>query len=426
MFIDRAVIKVKAGDGGRGCVAFRRERGVEWGGPSGGDGGHGGSVILESTDQLTTLIDFHFRPLYEAARGGHGQGKNCSGRDADDLVLRVPLGTLVRDRATGRVVADLTSEGQRVTVAAGGKGGRGNQHFATARMQSPKLAEPGVSGEARAVELELRMLADVGLVGLPNAGKSLLLSKISKAHPEVADYPFTTKEPNLGVVSLGIGESFVVADLPGLIEGAAEGRGLGHAFLRHASRTRVLVHVVDVGFEQPAAALKRQHDTILKELEAHDPALLERPRILAGNKLDQPGADKRFAVLEKHAKARGAAVTLGISALTGDGVPRLVRAMQHALAKAPVLVRHVEEPPAVLTPRPVTRIKVMRDQGGNFVVRGRELERLVAGLDSAKPAAVRRLLKDLERHGVDAALAKAGARRGDMVRVGDLEFEYVP
>jgi len=335
---------------------------------------------------------------------------------------------VVRDTATGQILGDLIAEGQRVVAANGGRGGRGNQHFATSTAQAPKLAEPGEAGEERSLQLELRILADVGLVGMPNAGKSLLLSKISAAHPKVADYPFTTREPHLGVVSLGLGESFVVADLPGLIEGAHRGVGLGHEFLRHVSRTRVLVQVVDVGLEKPVAELIRDHESILEELKLHDAGLLQRPRILAANKLDMPGARKRFEALRKHAMKRGLKEKdcLAISALTGKGVKELMREMQRVLAKAPVPELHVKEVPVVLTPKGRPQVKVMRDQRGMFLVRGRELERLVANLDTGAKEAIRQLHGDFERLGVESALAHAGARRGDKVKIGDLEFEYVP
>lgn len=428
MFVDKVRIKVKAGDGGRGCVAFRRERGVPWGGPSGGDGGNGGSVVLAADRSMRTLIDFQFRPEYKARGGEHGLGSQCHGEDAADLVVRVPFGTAVRDASSGRILADLVKEGDTVVAAQGGRGGRGNQHFATSRSQSPKWAEPGLTGESRTLELELRVLADVGLVGLPNAGKSLLLSRISAAHPQVADYPFTTKEPQLGVVSLGLGQSFVVADLPGLIEGAHRGVGLGHEFLRHVSRTRVLVHLVDVGTGKPAAEIVRDYESILAELKLYDEELLGRPRMLAGNKMDLPGARRRFEALRRHAVRSGVPRKncVAISGLTGENVTALAREMQRLLATAPAPRVWVEEAPAVLRPKGRKRVKIVRDQRGRLLVRGRELERLVAGFDAGEAGAERRLKEHFARLGVEEALAGAGARKGDKVRIGDLEFEYQP
>jgi GTP-binding protein len=425
MFIDKSTIKVKAGDGGRGCVAFRREKGVPHGGPSGGDGGAGGSIILRADAHLRTLIDFKFRPEYNARRGQHGLGSQCSGRNAEDMIVLVPPGTVVRDLGTGTVIADLVRSGQEAVVAKGGRGGRGNQHFATSTRQAPDWAYPGEVGEARTLELELRVIADVGLVGLPNAGKSLLLSKISAAHPQVAAWPFTTKTPELGVVSLGPNESFVVADLPGLIEGAHAGVGLGHEFLRHVSRTRILVHVIDVGTEKTAKELKHDHDVILDELKQYDPILLKRPRVLAGNKMDMPGAKARFDALAKHAKRRGAAETLPLSALTGDGIPRILRAMQKSLQGAPIPVLTVPEPPpALLTPRGRRRVSVVRDIKGKFIVRSRAIERAVAGAELGERKGLRMLQRQLTELGVDEALVRAGAKVGDIVQIGALEFEY--
>lgn len=428
MFIDKVTIKVIAGQGGRGCVAFRREKGVPKGGPSGGDGGRGGSIVLHATGDLRTLIDFQFRPEFRAKHGEHGLGSRCHGEDAKDLIVRVPLGTLAREPASGQTLGDLVVEGQRIVAARGGRGGRGNQHFANSRAQTPKWAEPGMAGEERLLDLELRVLADVGLLGMPNAGKSLLLSKISAAHPKVADYPFTTKEPQLGVVSLGLGESFVVADLPGLIEGAHRGVGLGHEFLRHISRTRVLVHMVDVGTEKPVAELIHDYEAVLEELQQYDPAVRHKPRVLAANKLDLPGAQKRYAALRRHAIKGGlnAKECLAVSALTGKGIRGLLRETQRMLASAPVPDLTFAEGPVVLTPRGRPLVKVIQDQQGNFLVRGRELERVMATVDVDAAGAWKMLQGHFARLGVETALAQAGARRGDRVQIGDLEFEYLP
>ena len=426
MFVDHVSIKVNGGAGGRGCVAFRREKGVPKGGPNGGDGGRGGAVVLVCDMSQRTLIDFHFRPLYKAGRGEHGMGSGCDGKDAEDYRVGVPPGTIVRDHSTGETLGDLVTDGQTLVVANGGKGGRGNRHFATPTKQAPYWAETGEPGETRQIDLELRLLADVGLVGLPNAGKSLLLSKISAAHPKVADYPFTTREPQLGVVSLGAGESFVVADLPGLIEGAHRGVGLGHEFLRHASRTRVIVHMVDVGTEKKNAEICRDYEAILEELGKHDPDLLDRPRILAANKMDMPGAEERMEALRKFTRGKGIAEFVPLSALTGRGVDLLARKMQHALSSAPVPELKLERDPVVLRPKSVARVKVVRDRDGLYLVRGKELERVVAKVDSRDRNAVKLLRTEFARLGVDDALAKAGVRRGDRVMIGELVFEYSP
>jgi len=431
VFVDKVTVKVRAGSGGRGCVAFRREKGVPEGGPSGGDGGGGGSVIVVADPHMRTLIDFQFRPEYRGGRGEHGEGSRRHGKNAEDVLMRVPLGTVVRDAKNGQVLGDMVEPGARIVVARGGRGGRGNCHFVNSREQAPRFAEPGETGEERDLDLELRLLADVGLVGLPNAGKSLLLTKISAAHPKVADYPFTTREPSLGVVSLGRDESFVVADLPGLIEGAHLGAGLGHEFLRHVSRTRVLVHLVDAGTEKPVADLIRDYETIVDELKQHDPGLAKRPRILAGNKMDLPGAGRRFAALRKHAVKRGikAKNCVAISALAGTGVKELLREMQRILATSVAPELRLDPAPgesAVLTPRGISRVKVVRDQRGRFLVRGRELERIVARMYADSGDVLRKLKSDFDRLGVETALARAGARRGDVIRIGHIDFEYVP
>lgn len=332
MFYDEAKIYVKAGDGGDGCIAFRREKYVPRGGPAGGDGGRGGSVILRADAQLGTLIDLRYRRHYRAERGGHGMGKNMHGRDGQDLVIRVPVGTIVRDAATGRVLADLTEDGQEVVVARGGRGGRGNARFATSTNRTPTFAEKGAPGEEKWLLLELKLLADVGLVGFPNAGKSTIIARLSAARPKIAAYPFTTLEPHLGVVRVGEGESFVLADIPGLIEGAHRGAGLGHRFLRHVERTRLLVHVVDMagsGGHDPV----QDFEIINRELAAYDPALAARPQIVAANKMDLPDA---AANLERFRAAWGERYEVyPVSALTGEGLDRLVYRVAELLRGLP-------------------------------------------------------------------------------------------
>ncbi|MEW5762825.1 MAG: GTPase ObgE [Bacillota bacterium] len=332
MFYDEAKIYVKGGDGGNGCVAFRREKYVPRGGPAGGDGGRGGNVVLRADAQLATLIDLRYRRHYRAARGAHGLGKNMHGRDGEDLVVRVPVGTVVRDAATGALLADLVTDGQEVVVARGGRGGRGNARFATSTRRAPAFAEKGKPGEERWVLLELKLLADAGLVGFPNAGKSTLIARVSAARPKIADYPFTTLEPHLGVVRVGEGESFVLADIPGLIEGAHRGSGLGHRFLRHIERTRLLVHVLDTagsGGRDPV----QDFAVINRELAAYDPELAARPQIVAANKMDLPGA---AANLERLREVLGERYEIyPISALTGEGLPRLVHRIAALLRELP-------------------------------------------------------------------------------------------
>lgn len=341
MFIDRARIYVKAGDGGNGCVAFRREKFVPKGGPSGGDGGRGGNVILRADPHLNTLLAFRYRRVYRAGRGAHGEGSGRTGKSGQDAVVGVPLGTTVYDEATGQQIADLTRAGQEVVVARGGRGGRGNAHFATPTHRTPREAEPGEKGEERWLRLELRLIADVGLVGLPNAGKSSLLARISAARPKIADYPFTTTEPVLGVVPLPPAGGIVVADIPGLIEGAHRGAGLGHEFLRHIERTRVLVHVVDLSRPDPLADLA----VVEHELEHYAPSLVRRPSLVAGNKRDLPEGRDRWPAVAAALRARGRRV-VGISAATGEGIPQLVQAMAELLQDTHAGRERAEDPEA--------------------------------------------------------------------------------
>jgi GTP-binding protein len=333
MFIDYATIYAKAGDGGDGCISFRREKFVPRGGPNGGDGGHGGHVILRADPHLHTLLDLRYRHRYLATRGEHGRGKDQSGKDGPDLIIPVPVGTLIRDEADGGVVADLTVLGQEVIAARGGHGGRGNSHFATSTRQAPLIAEPGTPGEERTLILELKLLADVGLVGLPNAGKSTLLASISAARPKIGAYPFTTLTPSLGVVTWAPGHSFVVADIPGLIEGAHEGKGLGHQFLRHIERTAYLLHLVDVtdgGGRHPVEDLQ----AVRRELALTNPALVEKPFAVVATKLDAAGEGRD--ALQTFCAEQGWP-SYAISAVTGEGVAELVRAVGARVEAARVL-----------------------------------------------------------------------------------------
>lgn len=328
MLIDRAVIAVKAGGGGNGCVSFRREKSVPKGGPDGGDGGDGGDVIFVADDNLSTLLDFQYRRDYRAQRGSHGEGSHRHGKRGGSLVVPVPAGTVVKDASTSQILADLVQHGQRVVVARGGKGGRGNARFATATRRAPREAEPGQPGAERRIELELRLIADAGLVGFPNAGKSTLLTRVSAARPKIADYPFTTTEPYLGVVGLADGRSFVLADIPGLIEGAHQGAGLGHTFLRHISRTRVLVHLIDLASGRDPLT---DFQAVNTELWLYDVSLKERPMLVAMNKLDQPDAREQAPAVAQAIGALGFR-TFAISAATGEGVDALMKAVADALS----------------------------------------------------------------------------------------------
>ncbi len=321
-FIDYTKIYVKAGDGGRGCVSFRREKYVPKGGPDGGDGGRGGHVIFKATKELNTLLDFRYKKEYHAERGQHGMGKKMHGRDGRDLIIMVPVGTLLKDVVGEETLADLDAEGAQAIIAKGGRGGLGNSHFATPTRQVPRFAQPGEEGEERSLILELKLLADVGLIGMPNAGKSTLISVISSARPKIADYPFTTLVPNLGVVKFGEHKSFVVADIPGLIEGAHRGVGLGFQFLRHVERTSMLLHLVDIsdnGEGDPVEIMKK----IDRELELYSPVLVEKPQVVIGTKLDAAGEKKRLNKLSRYCRREGIDF-FPISAVTGQGVKKLL------------------------------------------------------------------------------------------------------
>lgn len=411
MLVDRATIAVQAGDGGNGAATFRREKYVPRGGPDGGDGGRGGSVYLVADPHMHTLLDFLHERQFRAEAGGHGRRKKQHGAAGDDREIRVPLGTVVRD-GDGNLLGDLTMADQRLLVARGGRGGLGNVHFATATRQAPRIAQKGEPGEERCLHLELKLIAEVGIVGLPNAGKSTLLAAISRARPKIAEYPFTTLEPNLGVATVGE-RSFVVADIPGLIEGASRGAGLGYEFLRHAERTRVIIHLLDGAQEDPLARL----DVVDGELAAYSPALAGKPQVVALNKLDLPEARERCAALRPVLTDRGTPLH-GISAATGEGVRDLLVAVVRALEAAPA-------PPApelpVVRPQPPEAFRVVPEAEG-FRVAGQRVERLVAMTDLGNDEAVDLLERQLGRMGVLAELERAGVQPGDVVRVGKAEL----
>ena len=426
MFIDQAEIEVRAGKGGDGAATFRREKYVPRGGPSGGDGGRGGSIILEADPTLTTLMDYHYQRRYQAEDGGCGRSKDRYGKDAQDLVLKVPVGTVVYDAGTGVLLGDLSRPGQRLVVAKGGAGGRGNIRFANAVHQAPRFAEKGEPGEARTLRLELKLLADVGLLGFPNVGKSTLIAAISAARPKIADYPFTTLVPNLGVVSIQPHQSFVVADLPGLIEGAHEGAGLGLGFLRHAERTRLLVHVLD------ASGLTGRHPledfrVLNRELELYGGRLAGIPQIVALNKMDIARDAALVLQVESDLRAQGYPV-YRISAATREGLQPLLYAMWERLQATAVPTTQEEDEVIriVVAQTPDTRHWEAVNAGpGEWVVTGAGLERLVTRTDLNNEYAVRRLQHILDRIGVNRKLKEMGACHGDTVRIAQAEFEYV-
>ena len=423
-FIDEAEITVVAGDGGNGCVSFRREKFNPRGGPDGGDGGDGGNVYLVADPHIHTLLDYTYRRTFKAERGKHGSSANKTGARGKDIVIPVPVGTQVYDADTGELLADLTVPGQRLLAARGGKGGRGNAAFATATRRTPRYAERGLPGERRRLRLVLKLIADVGLIGLPNAGKSTLLSRVSAARPKIAAYPFTTLTPNLGVVRVG-DETFVVADLPGLIEGAHEGVGLGDRFLRHAERTRLLVHMLDAAaFERD---LMKDFQQINEELRLYSPALAERPQLVALNKIDIPEARERAVEAAERFRAMGYETFL-ISAATGEGVDDLMAACAAKLREMPREVPEPGEAPELIeAPRPPERpLTIERDEDGTFIVSGTRVEEEVAKTNLDSDEALDWLEERLDRLGVMRALREAGAQPGDTVRIGDVEFEYQP
>jgi GTP-binding protein len=422
MFFHHAKIYIKGGDGGNGVVAFRREKYVPYGGPSGGDGGKGGDVILVTDPGLRTLADFRYKRHYKAERGQHGQGKNMHGSGGEDLVIRVPPGTILRDAETGEMIADLVGFEERFVVAKGGRGGRGNARFSSAQNRVPELAENGEPGQERWLELELRLLADVGLIGLPNAGKSTLISIISAAKPKIADYPFTTLVPNLGVVQGQNGESFVVADIPGLIEGAHQGAGLGHDFLQHIERTKLLIHVLDAA-PTDGRDIVQDFSIINKELELYNPKLLDRPQLVAVNKMDLPQAKENLQRLIDHFAEQHE--VFPISAATGQGVEILMQRVAEVLALLP------DEEPGPVTEPVIHRMIEGKErftigrEGPVFIVAGKEVERHLAMTNFDNEAAVKRFAKILKMIGVDRALKDLGAKSGDMVRIKKMEFEYL-
>lgn len=425
MFTDSAKVYIRSGNGGNGHVSFRRELYVPNGGPDGGDGGRGGDIIFEVDDGLNTLVDFRHVRKYAAGNGEEGGKRRCHGADGKDLIVRVPEGTVVKDLETGKVITDMSGENRREVILKGGKGGLGNMHFATATMQVPKYAQPGQPGQELWVQLELKVIADVGLVGFPNVGKSTLLSRVSNARPKIANYHFTTLNPHLGVVNLGDGNSFVMADIPGLIEGASEGAGLGHEFLRHIERTKVLLHVVDAASVEGRDPIEDVH-AIMDELSAYNPELLKLPQAIAANKLDavyDEGADL-LADLKKEFEPMGIPV-FGISAVSGEGVNDLLYYLYDVIRKTDrtpkIFEKEFEIEYVGDRSLPYT---VEKDEEGIYVVEGPRIEKMLGytNLDSEKGFDF--FQKFLKQSGILADLEKAGIQEGDTVRMYGLVFDY--
>ncbi|MFK3387483.1 GTPase ObgE [Staphylococcus aureus] len=429
MFVDQVKISLKAGDGGNGITAYRREKYVPFGGPAGGDGGKGASVVFEVDEGLRTLLDFRYQRHFKASKGENGQSSNMHGKNAEDLVLKVPPGTIIKNVETDEVLADLVEDGQRAVVAKGGRGGRGNSRFATPRNPAPHFSEKGEPGEELDVSLELKLLADVGLVGFPSVGKSTLLSIVSKAKPKIGAYHFTTIKPNLGVVSTPDQRSFVMADLPGLIEGASDGVGLGHQFLRHVERTKVIVHMIDMSGSEGREPIE-DYKVINQELAAYEQRLEDRPQIVVANKMDLPESQDNL-ILFKEEIGEDVPV-IPVSTITRDNIDQLLYAIADKLEEYKDVDFTVEEEESVGINRVLykhtpsqDKFTISRDDDGAYVVSGNAIERMFKMTDFNSDPAVRRFARQMRSMGIDDALRERGCKNGDIVRILGGEFEFV-
>jgi len=423
MFIDRVKIYVKSGNGGNGAISFRREKYVPLGGPDGGDGGNGGDVVLVADSNMTTLMDFTYKKKYKAEPGENGAGSKCFGKDGKDMYIKVPMGTVVKEATSGKIIADLSHDKDECVVARGGKGGKGNVRFTTPTRQAPSFAEPGMPGEERNICLELKLLADVGLVGFPNVGKSTMLSMVSNAKPKIANYHFTTLTPNLGVVAMKGIEPFVIADIPGIIEGAAEGVGLGLDFLRHIERTRLLIHVVDIsGLEG-----RDPYDDFLRineELKKYSVKLWDRPQIIAANKSDVLQDESAFEEFEEKVQKLGYKHIFKISAATRSGVDELMKVAAEVLSTIPVTELEIKEEDKFI-PEEKKFTYTIRREDNVFIVEGSFVDRLLLSVNVNDPDGLRYFHTVLRNKGVMDELIKHGIEDGDTVRLNDFEFDFV-
>ena len=417
MFYDRAKIFIRSGNGGDGMISFRREKYVPLGGPNGGDGGKGGDILFVVDENMNSLVRFHRRNHYRAGHGQHGNSKNRTGASGESLRLMVPPGTVIRDAETGDLLADLTQPEQEVVLLAGGQGGRGNARFATSANRAPRLAERGDPGESLWVEMELKLIADVGLVGVPNAGKSTLLATVSAARPKIASYPFTTLQPNLGVVSLDDYSTMVLADIPGLIEGAAQGVGLGHDFLRHVERTRVLIHLLDGATAEPL----EDWAMINQELALYDIALEKKPQLVVLNKMDLPDAVAWEPLLEEHIVAAGYPFC-SISAVSGEGVQQMLYRVKQMLDDTPVTTQSMEE--VVIRAVPDPNAFTVEREGDGWRIRGKNIERLATTTYFEFEATAVRFQRILDKMGITKAMEEAGVQEGDTVYIADEVLEW--
>ena len=420
MLVDVAEIQIQSGNGGNGLVSFRREKYVAAGGPDGGDGGRGGDVIFQADSRLLTLMDFRYKREYKAQNGGDGRGAKCTGSSGAPMVIHVPVGTLIKDAETDRTIADLKQDGAKFVAARGGNGGWGNVHFATPTRQVPKFAKPGQRGVSRRIKLELKLLADVGLVGFPNVGKSTLLSVVSSGRPKIANYHFTTLEPNLGVISVGEAKSFVMADIPGIIEGASEGAGLGHEFLRHVERTRLLLHLVDVSGIEGRNPLE-DFDTICEEMRLYNPELADKPQIVVANKTDIITDPEAYEAFKAEIENRNL-LLFEISAATKKGTRELMAFAYGCLQELPIPEQVVYED--VLPEEEESTFTIVRDNEV-YCVEGTRAERIVASTNFSDYESLQFFQRSLRDSGIIDALEKAGIHEGDTVRMCDLEFEFM-
>ena len=421
MFVDEVIVELNAGRGGNGCMAFRREKFVEMGGPFGGNGGSGGNIVFEVDEGLNTLLDLRYKKIYKASSGEHGSGKGCNGKNAEDLIIKVPPGTVITDLDTNLIIGDLVGKDDRVVAAYGGRGGRGNMAFATQNNPAPAFCENGEPGEEKKVKVELKLLADVGLVGMPSVGKSTFISKISAAKPKIAAYHFTTLSPNLGVVKTKDNRSFVVADLPGLIEGASLGEGLGDKFLKHIERTRVIAHIIDMSAFEGRNPID-DYNIINKELESFNKKLIEKPQIVIANKMDVEGASDN---LEKFRKEIEVPV-YPISAATGSGIDEVLiklADMLDTIKKEPLYEEEKFESHVLYKFKKEQPFRIFKD-GDTFVVAGDEIEKLLKMTWFSSDEAFSRFSKKLRRLGIDDKLKELGIKEGDTIRILDYEFEY--
>lgn len=423
MFIDRTKIFVKSGDGGNGAISFRREKYVPLGGPDGGDGGRGGDVVLVVDRNMTTLLDFTYRRKYVAENGGNGEGSKCYGKDGEKHIIKVPMGTIIKDEESGKIMADLSREGDTYIVCKGGKGGKGNFKYSTPTRQAPQFAEPGMPGEERFIVLELKLLADVGLLGFPNVGKSTLLSMVSKAKPKIANYHFTTLKPNLGVVSMPGIQNFVIADIPGIIEGAAEGVGLGLDFLRHVERTRVLIHVVDISGVEGRDPIE-DFLKINEELKKYSIKLWDRPQIVAANKSDMLFDEEVYENFKKKLNELGYDRVFKISAATNEGVQNLMKEAARLLSEIPVKDLEIDENEKFM-PEEKKFTYEINVEDGVYVITGSFVDRLLLAVNINDPDSLRYFHKVLRNKGIIPELISMGIKDGDYVRLNDFEFEFL-